>query len=97
MKKFRKSMLTLGTAVAIGGMVAAYAPAFAAGANSGASTASPCSAKPANPCAARMTMHHHGRHHHHHTAMANPGGAKVNPCAAKANPCAVKPNSCAAH
>ncbi len=94
MKTFRKSMLSLGAAVAVGSLAAAYAPAFAAGANPCApAAASPCGAKPANPCAAHKPMHHH---HRHHAAMAHPCAAKANPCAAKSNPCAAKANPCAA-
>lgn len=97
MKQFRKSILTLGAAIALGGVAVAAAPATAAGTNPCAPAASPCTARRANPCAGRMTMLHPRHHHRHHTAMANPCAAKANPCAAKANPCAAKPNTCAPH
>ncbi len=81
MKAFQKSMLTLGTAVAIGGLAAACVPALAVPANPCAPKASPCSAKAA--CAA-MPMHHRKKH----VAMANPCAARMAPCAAKKKPCA---------
>lgn len=87
MKKFQKSMLTLGTAVAITGVAAAYVPAIAAD----------------NPCAPKAAAHHHRHHKPNPcAAAANPCAAKANPCAttnpcAAANPCAAKSNPCAAH
>ena len=97
MKTFRKSMLTLGTAVALGSFAATYAPAMAASANPCAPASSPCTAKPANPCTAQnpCAAHKAMRHRRHHKAKANPCAAKTNPCAAKSSPCAAKSNPCA--
>lgn len=93
MKNFRKSMLTLSTAVAVGGLVAAYVPAMAAGTDSSAPAANPCSAKTATPCAAKKPMHHSK----HHKATNNTSDEKMSPCAAKTNPCAAKSNPCTAN
>lgn len=93
MKNFRKSMLTLGAAAAVGSFVAAYAPALAADADASTPAASPCGANPASPCTAKKPKHHRK----HHAAKANPCAANSNPCTAKANPCAAKTNPCAPH
>jgi hypothetical protein len=76
----KRSLLALGSAIAVGGLVAASPlPAIAQAANpcaakAAGSKANPCAAK-SNPCAAK----------------GNPCAAKAaNPCAAKENPCAAK-------
>lgn len=100
MKNFRKSMLTLSTAVAVGGLVAAYVPAMAAGTDASAPAANPCSAKAATLCAAKKPMHHSKHHKVMNSASTekmSPCAAKTNPCAAKSNPCATKANPCKPH
>lgn len=75
MRTLRKSMLVLGSAAAVGGLVAAAAPPGAR------ASCAPCRPKAASPCTAKGNP----------CAAVNPCAAKANPCAAAAaDPCAAK-------
>ena len=80
-KRFRRSLLVLGAAVATSGLASVQLPAYAAPANPCAAKAAPCQASAAKT---------------HNTAAA-PCTARVIPCAAKANSCGAKANTCKPH
>ncbi|MDF2114021.1 hypothetical protein PY365_00420 [Roseiarcaceae bacterium H3SJ34-1] len=74
MPTLKKTLQTLGSIAAVGGMIAATpVPAAAQGAN-------PCApkTKSSNPCGPKAKK------------AANPCAAKGNPCAPKGNPCAAR-------
>ncbi|WP_024921594.1 MULTISPECIES: hypothetical protein [unclassified Afipia] len=74
MPTLKKTLQTLGSIAAVGGMIASTpVPAAAQGAN-------PCApkTKSSNPCGPKAKK------------AANPCAAKGNPCAPKGNPCAAR-------